>query len=401
MSHLAFEYRAVDRTGGATNGTLQASSSQDAYRKLLAQGLTPIKIRSARSSRGKGRRGKIRPVDISHFTHQLSVLLEARIPISDCFRSIAEQEPNAKLREIALDLAQSVQSGKNITSALEPHRAIFGTVYVETIHAAETSGNMITVLGHLADAVEEEAEMRRTVRGALMYPIAVVAALTIATLFLVTFVVPKFAKMFSDRGVDLPFLTQVLSGLGVSIRHWWFVYLAVIIAAIFTLRTAWRNQASRMRIDAWMHKAPYLNAILTGVAVSRFASVLGISLRSGIGLIDALGMAGRASGRPLLMADTQRMVDQVRAGGRLREVVSECDYLPGFVKQLISAGEESGEIPRLCGVIAQHFSRETKHLTKNLATVIEPILIAGLTGVVLMIALAVFLPMWDMVKIVG
>lgn len=401
MSQLAFEYRAVDRAGAAAQGTLQASSSQDAYRKLLAQGLTPVRIRSAKAKRSAGRRGKVRPVDISHFTHQLAVLLEARIPVSDCFRSIAEQEPNAKLKEISLNIAQSVQAGKNITSALEPHRALFGTVYVETIHAAETSGNMITVLGHLADAVEEEAEMKRTVRGALMYPIAVVAALTIATLFLVTFVVPKFAKMFSERGVDLPFLTQVLSGLGISIRSWWYIYLALIIGAILGLRAAWRNESSRRKIDAWLHQVPYLKAILTGVAVSRFASVLGISLRSGIGLIDALSMAGRASGRPLLMSDTERMVAQVRSGGRLRDVVRDCDYLPGFVKQLISAGEESGEIPRLCGVIAQHFSRETKHLTKNLATVIEPILIAGLTGVVLIIALAVFLPMWDMVKIVG
>jgi type II secretory pathway component PulF len=129
--------------------------------------------------------------------------------------------------------------------------------------------------------------------------------------------------------------------------------------------------------------------------------VLGIALRSGIGLIESLDMAGRASGRPLLMSDAKRMVAQVREGGRLRDVVAECAYLPGFVKQLISAGEESGDIPRLCKVIAHHFSRETKHLTKNLATVIEPILIAGLTVVVLVVALAVFLPMWDMVKIVG
>ena len=400
MSKPGFEYRAVDRAGAATRGLVHAASSQDAYRKLLAQGLTPVRIRSA-TARGGRRKRKIKPVEISHFTHQLAVLLEARIPVADCFRSIADQEPNPTLRAISLEIAQSVQSGQSVTSALEPHRTLFGTVYIETIHAAESSGNMITVLGHLADSVEEEAEMRRTVRGALLYPIAVVMALTLATLFLVTFVVPKFANMFAERGVELPLLTQVLANFGQSIRDWWFIYLAITVGAVFFMRSAWRNPSSRRKIDTWLHKVPYLRDVLTGVAVARFSSVLGISLRSGIGLIESLDMAGRASGRPLLMLDAERMVNQVRAGGRLRDVVAECDYLPGFVKQLIGAGEESGEIPRLCNVIAHHFSRETKHLTKNMATVIEPILIAGLTGVVLLIALAVFLPMWDMVKIVG
>ncbi len=401
MSQLAFEYRAVDRAGATSKGVLSAPTSQEAYRKLLAQGLTPVRIRATKSAKSGGRRRRVKPVEISRFTHQLAVLLHARIPVSDCFRSIADQEANVTLKEIALNIAQSVQAGRSITSALEPHRSIFGTVYVETIHAAETSGNMITVLEHLAESVEEEAEMRQIVRGALMYPIAVVVALTVATLFLVTFVVPKFATMFRERGVDLPFLTQVLAALGESLRSWWFVYLGIIIVSVFTVRTAWRNPGSREKIDGVLHRVPYLKNILTGVAVSRFTSVLGISLRSGIGLIEALDMAGRASGRPLLIADSQRMVTQVRSGGRLRDVVAQCAYLPAFVKQLISAGEESGDIPRLCGVISSHFSRETKHLAKNLATVIEPILIAGLTGVVLVIALAVFLPMWDMVKIVG
>lgn len=403
MSALSFEYTAIGRDGKAQRGTLAAPSREEAYRRLASDGMTPTKLREAsagfslRRLTGSG----VKSEEIAHFTYQLSVLLDARIPIVQAFDSIAEQATNPALARISSDIAKEIQAGRSITDAMQQYRSLFGSVYIETIHAAEKSGNMISVLGHLAEAVEEQGEMRRLIRGAALYPLTVLVTLTIATLFLVTFVVPKFANMFAARGIDLPLLTVILMTVGESIKAYWYAYAAGLIAGVFGLRAAWRNEASRAWIDGLLHRIPYVRDILIGISISRFASVFGIALRSGVSLIDCITMAGNASGRPLLQADMKRMADQVRRGGRLREVLPDCNYLTGFAKQMLTAGEEAAEIPRMCEILNRHYSRETRHKAKSLSTVIEPVLIACLTVVVLIVALAIFLPMWDMVSILG
>jgi len=404
MSQAAFHYRALDGSGNESQGVLRAATKQDAYRRLAATGLTPVRIRKhveREESHGRRRRRRVKSAEISHFTYQLSVLLEARIPVVDCFRSIAEQEQNETLRRIVLEIAARVQSGQTITSALEPHKRLFGSVYLETVRAAEQSGNMISVLAHLAESVEEQQEMRRLVKGALMYPMAVLVALTMAITFLIVFVVPRFGRMFVARGVELPFLTQALMTLGESVKSYWHVYTIVIGGIVVGGWRLWKLPKARSVIDRYLHRIPYLKGVLVGLAVGRFASVFGLCLGSGLGLIESLEMSGRATGRPMLMDDVSKMVQQVRQGGKLGDVLKSCAYLPGFVKQLLRAGEESAELTKMCRIIARHYSRETKHSTKNLSTVLEPVLIAMLTGAVLVVALAVFLPMWDMVSIVG
>jgi type II secretory pathway component PulF len=402
MTQLAYQYRAVDQRGKETQGVVRAGTKQDAYRRIAATGVTPVKIIESKPSAGSllsRLRTRVRAQEVAHFTYQLSVLLEARIPVTECFRSIAEQEANPKFRAIVLEIAAAVQSGKSITDALSVHRALFGEVYLQTVRAAEASGNMIKVLTHLADQVEEQAEMRRMVKGALMYPVTVVAALGLGTGFLITFVVPKFAAMFRGRGVPLPFLTEALDTFGSSIREYWYLYLLVATTAGWIVKIMWTRPQSRALLDRSFNRTPVLGGVLTGLAMSRFASVFGLCLTSGLGLIETLEMAGKASGRPMLQRDVQTMIRQVKSGGKLGDALQVCTYVPGFVKQLFRAGEESAELGRMCQIVTRHYGRETKHLVKNLATVIEPLLIAMLTGVVLMVALAIFLPMWNMASL--
>ncbi len=403
MSALAFKYKAVDRSGRSSHGVLSASTSEAAYRRLVSMGLTPVKVSRTERAAGQPRRrgGKIKPRDVAEFTHQLSVLLEARIPVADCFRSIGDQAANPAMAAVCAEVAGRIQSGIGITEALEAHTRVFGTVYIETLRAAERSGNIVKVLGLLAEMVEEQHEIRRQVKGALMYPIAVVVALTLASGFLVTFVVPRFAHMFASRGVELPFITRALMTVGDGAKTYWYLILGVAIAVFFGMRATLRTSAGRLALDRLLHRIPYLREFLVGVACGRFVTVLGLGLSSGLGLIDSIEMGGRSAGRPMLLADARTMVNGVTQGKRLAETIALCAYFPGFVRQLLRAGEEAGELPRMCNVITRHYARETRHMAKNASTVMEPVLIAGLTGVVLVIALAVFLPMWDMASLVG
>lgn len=402
MSATIFAYTAVDTGGAQRIGTIAAATREEAYRKVAASGATPLRIRPMREKRSYALlNGRIKESSIAEFTHQMAVLLEARIPIADGVRGIADQEPNPRLRAALTEIAAGIQAGSTVTAALSTHRKLFGDVYIQTIHAAEQSGTMIKALGHLAEMLEQRAETGRQLKQAMTYPCVVLVALGGAVLFMLAFVVPRFAEMFSERGVELPALTRVLQTFGVSIRSFWWAWAAGLLGLALALRRMWGNAQGRALIDRFLHRVPYLRRVLIGLAVGRFARVLGISLGSGLGLIESLEMSGRAAGRPMLMQDVARMIDQVKQGGRLSDVLRTCEYLPGFSRRMISAGEESAELPRLCNVVARHYERETGHLVKNAATVIEPVLIATLTGVVLVVALAVFLPMWDMVGLAG
>jgi type II secretory pathway component PulF len=399
MSTLTYQYSAIDATGTKRAGSTTAASEQEAYRQLTAMGLTPMELRAAATGIAKGARIPARLV--AQFTGQLSVLVSARLSISEGLHALSEQETNPALREVIRDISQRVASGETIADSLAQHPRVFSEVYVQTVRAAEKAGALPTALEHLASMLERDEETRRQIKGALTYPACVVFALSAGVTFLIAYVVPKFAKMFAERGVELPFFTLALQSFGNSIQNFWWAYLTGIVTLIFALRVTWRNPAGRQLLDALFHKLPFLRAILTGLAIQRFAQVLGVSLQSGLGLIESLELAGRAAGRPSLATDVSRLVAKVRTGGRLTESLPACVYLTPFTKRMLMAGETSGEIPRMCAVVARHYERETTHLTKNIATVIEPVLVMAIAVVVLIVALAIFLPMWNMVQLMG
>lgn len=394
MSTLTFEYQAVDKLGAAKRGSLAAGNEAEAFRLLTAQGLIPLAVSPARALLARGTRFKTR--DLSHFTAQLAVLVSARVPIADGLLSIAQQEPNKRLAAVIRSLAAQVEAGTPLADAMSGHSEAFGSVYIETIRAAEKSGNLIKVLEHVAEMLERSEETGQQVKSALMYPLCVVGVLALAVVFLVGFVVPKFGVMFASRGVELPLMTQVLMAAGLSVQTFWYAYLGGVAGVVIAIRQMWRTPRGRAMLDRLLHRIPVIREVLKGLAIGRFTRVLGVSLGSGLGLIEALELAGRATGRPMLIEDVERMSQQVRVGGRLSEVLASCAYLTPFSKRMLSAGEDSGELPRMCALIARHHDRETTFLTKNLATAIEPVLIVLIAGAVLVVALAIFLPMWSM-----
>src|SRR5262245_23490839 len=249
MTQIAFKYNALDRRGARTRGVLRADNQNEAYRQVRAAGLQPLHIKAVRVRMGRGR--KVTTKDLAHFTYQFSVLMEARIPIVDGLRSVAEQESNPALRMVINEAADRIASGSTVTEALSANRELFGEVYIETIRAAERSGNMTLLLSSLAEMLEKQYEITKNVRGALMYPVCVVAALVLAATFLMIFVVPKFATMFQSRGIDLPVPTKILIGCSTFIRMYWYALLVGMGGGFWGFREAWRRPKSRRSIDTF------------------------------------------------------------------------------------------------------------------------------------------------------
>ena len=393
-----YSYQAIDALGARSKGQVQAQSREEAYRKVIATGVRPVRITSTKSGRG---RKKITLKDLSHFTHQLAVVTEAKIPFVEGIRMVVSQENNLALRDAVQDIAKQIEAGSSITESFEPYREVFGDVYVETVSAAEKSGNVAEVLTSLATILEAQYDMTKKIKGALMYPACVVVALGLALSFLLMVVIPRFEGMFIKRGLELPLPTQVVIGAGHLLRSYWYLMLGGGMLGVWMLRRAWHSPRGRITIDGLLHRIPFIRDVLKGVAINRFATILGISLRSGLDLISALKMAGRASGRPLLRADIDQARAAVESGSRLSDVIMGCSYLPDFPQRMIATGDVTNNLPKMCDTVAQSYSREVDHLVKNIATIIEPILIVGLTGIVLVVALAVFLPLWDMSSLIG
>ena len=405
MSVISFQYEAMDGSGARTHGQVKGASRSEVFRQLVSQGLTPVRIRSGTSASAgessvRSRRGaKIKLRDLSQFTHQLGVLVGSGVPISQSLRGLAEQEAPGPWKSTILDVTRKIEAGSRIASAMGDHPRTFDRLYVSTVHAAEESGTLPKVLEYLSELLERDAETRQQLKSALMYPVIVLVVLGLAVTFLVGFIVPKFAKMFEDRGVELPIYTRIVMGAGQSVQEYWYVYLAAIIAATFGLRAAWTRPSLRVKLDGLFHRVPYLKKLLIAVAVSRFTRVMGLCLNSRLSLIDSFEHAGKACGRPMLDLDAQSMGEQVRRGSTMSQVVGSSVYLPPMARRMLLSGAETGELVKMCQVVAKQYERDAMVLTKNVTTVIEPVLIVLIAGVVLTVALAIFMPMWELIKV--
>ena len=400
MTALRYEFKAVDARGQTRTGVTEASTWDEAYRRVVSTGLTPISVKEHHRRR-RGRRRRITLRDVSQFTYQLSVLIEARIPIAEGLKSIASEESNSALAAMIEDIAAGISTGGSITSAMSAYRDVLGDVYVETINAAEKSGNLVRILAHLAEMLDREVETRTSLRSALMYPICVFTALVAAVTFLMIFVVPRFIVMFESRGVELPLPTRIVIGISHGITSYWWILAGGAVVALVLLRRIASTAHGSLLLDRIVHRVPVVCRVLQAAALARFAHVFGLSISSGLSLMDCLEMGGRAAGRPLLLADARRLACQVSEGGRLGEVLQQCPYITGFARRLISAGEQSAELPNMCRIIARHYDREVASLTRNMATLIEPIVVVALAAMVLGLALAIFLPMWNSMALMG
>ena len=392
-----FRYTAVDALGKKSRGVVSAHSQHAAYRHLAGEGLTPIKLEPERE--GGRTRGRIRAEDIASLTRELSVLVEARIPVARGLASVAESEPNAELASMVRDIATQIESGRRITDAFAKYATVFGDVYIETLRAAERSGSLTEVTAHLAEMLERSIETRKQLVRALSYPFIVILFVILALTVIIVFVVPKFAVIFATNGVTLPLTTRVVQAIGNSIKDNWYIYLPSIAAAVVAVVLAWKAPAGRRWFESVFLRVPHIGKMLVCMTTARFCRVLAISIGSGLDLTESIAMAGRSTGRPLFATETAVMADRMRSGAALKDVLKSSRYLPSFARRMLSAGKDSKELAHASTVVASHYDREADHLARSVNTLIEPLMTIALAGIVLLVALSVFLPMWQMVSI--
>lgn len=387
-------------TEGLKRGVLERGQPTEVSDWLESQGWVPVEVRAARGGVRLGSPGApgTKPIDLIMLSRQLEVLLNAGVPLVRALSVAAEQSRSPRLARAVEDVRKSIEQGHLLSEAMEAQPKIFPEIFVNLVRAGELGGLLPAMLARLGDLLEYENETRQKVRSAAFYPGIVITELALAFGVLIKLVLPRFVTLFQGLGADLPLPTRILLGLNSVVETYGLVILLAIggvaAAVVLALRTA-RGKDVR---DALLIRLPILGAIYHKTAQSRFARVLSAMLAAGIPLLSALDVAARASGNRSVAAAVQSSKGSVSDGRPLAASLEQTGMISPLLVRMTSVGEETGNLDTLLERASGYYDSEVDYAIKHLSTTIEPILLLVLGGFVLFTALAVFMPMWNMMS---
>jgi len=398
-----YEYRARDKFGKPTSGILEASSERAAGSKLKQMGYTPISIRSeveeSELLKFFRRFQKVRYTDLNIFTRQFVTLQKAGLPLLNSLTSLKDQTTSSVLKNALEVIIKDIEAGSSLSDALAKHPNVFSELYISMVRAGEISGLLDEVLERLALLGEQEEETKVRIRVATRYPIMVVCALAVGFLVLTTFVIPRFAKVFSQFEVQLPLPTRVLIGLNYAFTNFWILILAGLGLFIFGFYLFIRTSLGRFWLDSLKLKIPVFGPLFTKITMSRFARITGMLIKSGVPILEILDLVAKGVGNVVIARTITSIRSSVNEGEGMSEPMKASAVFPPAVVQMVAAGEATGKIDELLFYVSEYYDSQINYTIKNLTSLIEPILIFILGVAVLFVALGIFLPMWNLIKL--
>jgi MSHA biogenesis protein MshG len=399
-----FAYRGRNARGEEVRGTLEGADSGAIAEQLFNTGITPVEIDTARKSGGSA--GPIwwdrllaeRPtvVDLMLFSRQMHTLLKAGVPILRALAGLQESSHRPAMKKVIQDLRESLDSGRELSASMHRHLEVFSPFYISLVRIGETTGRLDEVFLRLFEHLEFEKETRERIKSALRYPAFVVAAMAVALVIINIFVIPAFAKVFQTYKVELPLMTRVLIGISDLFVHYWPVMLAAAVGSAFAFRAWVATPAGRYAWDRFKLRLPIAGKIIFEATLARFARGLALCLKSGIPAVQSLNVVARVTDNAYISQRIEQMRDGVERGESVLRTAATTGVFTPMVLQMIAVGDETGELDDLLFEVAEMYEGEVDYSVKNLAANIEPILIVFLAGLVLVLALGVFLPIWDL-----
>ena len=403
-----FRYAAVNPAGSMVNGTRAGDTVADIEEWLLKNRMTPLDIIVAEGGEGQHAgffrylKERFSPVSLEDrilFCRQTSTLFDAGIPVLRIFETMKRQAEHPRLKGILEDVHDQVEAGSSLSDAFSRHRKVFDPLFINLVQVGEESGTLAQCFGYLAALYENEKEVRERIKTATRYPKIVIGALFLAISFLMTFVVPKFVRIFQSSRVELPLPTKVLVAVS-SLFSNYIVFILIAVAIMISAYVyAMRHERPRALRDAFLLRVPVMGVLSLKIFMSRFCRVFSVLLRSGVEIIRTIDLSGNAMGNSALRKMVSDVREDVRNGVSLDEAMGKHSQFPPLVLQMVSAGVESGQLDALMDKVADYYETESDYTIKNLSTLIEPLLLAVLGVVVGFIALAIFLPMWSMMDV--
>ncbi len=392
---MTYQYRVRDPLGNTHDGTIEAASPEDATQQLRRDGFQVLELEEAEGSLFPKRVSKN---DIIYITNQLAVMVDTGITLSTALGGIVDQEPNPTLRKVMTDLRDSVEGGEDFSSVLAKYPNLFDKTYVSLVKASEATGTLGPMLERIADYLRKEVEIRGKVRAAMAYPAVMMVLAFGVTIFLLTYILPKFTPLFKSKGADLPGPTLMMMSLSDALLGYWYFWLAGVIVLVVGFFYGKRTEPGRKILDWVKINLPIIGPMSRKVTISRSIRTLGTMLQSGVPIIDSIKLAGEVSGNFYYERLWDHVLDEVTGGKRICEVLTGNPLFPRVLVQMIASGEETGKLDKVLEKVSTYYDREVETSIKATTSMIEPIMISIMGLVVGTIGLALLLPIFSLSK---
>jgi len=394
-----YVYRGKNRAGAPVNGEQTANSKAEVASLLKRQQIKVDKL----SEKGKEFNiptfgGGVNSKDLAVFTRQLSVMIDAGLPLVQCLEILAGQQENKVFQNVLTATRGSVEGGSTLSAAMRQHEKVFDALYVNLVEAGETGGILDTILQRLSSYIEKNVKLKRAVKSALVYPVAVLSVAAGVIVLLLWKVVPIFATLFLGLGVDLPLPTRIVIGLSNFVGSIFGLLIAMgVVAAIVGLKVWYKTPAGRMAIDTILLKLPLVGILLRKIAVARFTRTLGTLISSGVPILEGLEITARTAGNALIEKSLMQVRKGLEAGRNLADPLKETNVFPGMVTQMIGVGEQTGAMDAMLQKIADFYEDEVDAAVKDLLAALEPMMIVFLGVVVGGIVISMYLPLFSLI----
>jgi type IV pilus assembly protein PilC len=400
----AYTYDAINAQGFELSGEVHAPDLAAAREQLRARGLLPQRLDEKPAS-GEGGLGasfkKVKPKSLQVFSRQLATMIEAGVSVVAALVTLEEQTDDKYLAVVIGEVRADVEAGMVLSAALSRHPKVFNRLFIAMVEAGESSGTLDTVLDRIATQIEKETQIKRRVKGAMVYPAVVLSFATLVLIFMLLFIVPVFASVFDDLGGELPKPTQLVMGASNLLRNWWFVIFPLLIATAFALRRWKRTDRGRQTWDRFKLRIPMkIGDVVQKVALARFARTLSSLLAAGVDIIRALEITGATSGNWVVEEALTNVRERVHEGVPISDPLAANDIFPPMVSQMVKIGEETGELDQMLGKVADFYEDEVDSSIQSLTSIIEPVLMIGVGAMVGTIVISMYLPMFKLLTLI-
>jgi type IV pilus assembly protein PilC len=394
-----FLWEGKDKRGNKVRGKSLAANEATLRADLRRQGVAPTRVKTQSGAFRSG--GKVNAMDIAVFSRQLATMMSAGIPMVQAFEIIGNGHEKPSMQKLVLDIKANIEGGSTLHESLAKHPLYFDDLFVNLVEAGEQAGALETLLDKIATYKEKTEALKKKIKKALFYPIAVLAVAVIVSTILLIFVIPQFEALFKGFGADLPAFTQMVVNLSRFMQHQgWMVLIAIAGAVYAFMYFHKRSRNMRRALDRMFLKFPIIGPILVKSAIARFARTLSTMFAAGVPLVEAMGSVAGATGNIVYEEGTMRMKDEVATGQRLQRAMENTGLFPNMVVQMIAVGEESGSLDTMSAKVAEFYETEVDNAVDSMSSLMEPVIMAVLGVLVGGMVIAMYLPIFKLGAVV-
>ncbi len=398
-----YSYRVRDRQGKVISGKLEADNEASVSQRLREMGYFVIGVEEERVSLRKKElhifKPKVKSKDITVFTRQFATMINAGLPLVKCLNILAEQTESPVLTEVVVDVQHEVEMGRSLSEALSKHPDVFKELYSSMVKAGEIGGVLDDVLLRIATTLESEDEIKRRIKSAMTYPIAMFAISMLLLVIMLVFVVPTFENMFADIGAELPFLTKIIMQISHFLVSWMgaILVIALIVGAVF-LRRWLKTPGGRRKLDTFKLKLPVFGTLFHKMSLSRFSRTLGTLVASGVPILQALEITAKTVGNVLVADAVENVRAGVKEGDSIARPLGQSPLFPPMVTQMLAIGEETGALDTMLNKVSDFYDSEVSATVESLTSLLEPLMIVFLGVVVGTIVIALYMPIFSLIS---